>query len=207
MVPRPRPHRGRVSFCDRVRTCRRWDCINVRQRERAKEARFAAGTSLLTSPATRRMPPKCGAFPVQSRRSPLRQTACWRKADSNRWSHLRRRRSSEYLISPPRAAHRPKPGLQIAFGRDVSADIGQRLDPEPEEFAVLVERQLGVTDIVAGVLVSLDRLTALAGPFDRPAQLLRSEQHQPMLGILPALGAEPAADIAGNDPDPAFRRS
>jgi hypothetical protein len=26
-----------------------------------------------------------------------------------------------------------------------------------------------------------------------------------MLGILPALGAEPAADIAGDDPDPAFR--
>ena len=45
-------------------------------------------TSLLTSPATRRMPPKCGPFPVQPRRSPLRQTACWRKADSNSWSHL-----------------------------------------------------------------------------------------------------------------------
>src|SRR5271163_2425030 len=26
-----------------------------------------------------------------------------------------------------------------------------------------------------------------------------------MLGILPALGAEPTADIAGDDPDPAFR--
>jgi hypothetical protein len=29
------------------------------------------------------------------------QTRRWRKGDSNRWSHLRRRRSSEYLISPP----------------------------------------------------------------------------------------------------------
>ena len=27
----------------------RWDCNNARQRERAKESRFAAGTSLLTS--------------------------------------------------------------------------------------------------------------------------------------------------------------
>jgi hypothetical protein len=88
-VPQAAAHRGRVSFCDRVRTCRRWDCINVRQRERAKEARFAACTSLLTSPATRRMPPKCGAFPVQSRRSPLRQTGRWSKADSNPWSHFR----------------------------------------------------------------------------------------------------------------------
>jgi hypothetical protein len=88
MCPRPRPQRGRVSFCDRVRTCRRWDCINVRQRERAKKARCAACTSLLTSPATRRMPPKCGAFPVQPRRSRLRQTACWSKPDSNCQSHL-----------------------------------------------------------------------------------------------------------------------
>ena len=94
---------------------------------------------------------------------------------------------------------------QVALGRDVGADIGQRLDPEAEEFAVLVERQLGVADIVAGVLVGLDRLAALAGPFDRPAQFLRRQQHQPVLGILPALGAEPAADIAGDDPDPAFR--
>jgi hypothetical protein len=40
-------------------------------------------------PATGRMPPKCGAFPVQARRSPLRQTACWSKADSNRRSHFK----------------------------------------------------------------------------------------------------------------------
>src|SRR5207302_5207110 len=66
------------------------DCINVRQREKAKEARFAADMSLLTSPAICRMPPNCGALPVQSRRSPLRQTACWRKADSNSQSHLER---------------------------------------------------------------------------------------------------------------------
>src|SRR4029077_20748594 len=33
-----------------VRTFRRWDCIDARQRERAKGARFAACTSLLSSP-------------------------------------------------------------------------------------------------------------------------------------------------------------
>jgi uncharacterized protein (TIGR03118 family) len=33
------------------------------------------------------------------------------------------------------------------------------------------------------MLVGLDRLAALAGPFDRPAQLLRCQQHQPVLGI------------------------
>ena len=70
-----------------VRTFGRWDCINARQRERAKESRFAACASLLTSPATHRPPPKCGAFRLQPRGSPLRQTGCWRKADSNPRSH------------------------------------------------------------------------------------------------------------------------
>src|SRR5207253_4636817 len=85
------------------------------------------------------------------------------------------------------------------------SDNGQRLNPKAEEFAVLVERQLGVADIVASVLVGLNGFTAFTRPFDRPAQFLRREQYQPMLGILPALGAEPAADIAGDDPDLAFR--
>src|SRR5205823_4534385 len=76
---RSRPRASAVN----VRTFRRWDCINARQRERAKEARFAACTSLLTSRASRRMPPKCGAFRFQPRGSPLRQTGCWREQDSN----------------------------------------------------------------------------------------------------------------------------
>src|SRR5438046_226389 len=55
------------------------------------------------------------------------------------------------------------------------------------------------------MLVGLDPSASLAGPFVAPSQFLRREQHQPMLRILPALGAEPAADIAGDDPDLAFR--
>jgi hypothetical protein len=53
-------------------------------RETAKESRFAACTSLLPSPATLRPSPKCGAFRMQPRGSPLRQTGCWRKEDSLR---------------------------------------------------------------------------------------------------------------------------
>src|SRR3984893_7667900 len=45
-----------------VRTFGRWDCINARQRERAKESRFAACASLLTSPATRRRRQSAGLF-------------------------------------------------------------------------------------------------------------------------------------------------
>jgi hypothetical protein len=86
MRPRPQPHRGR-ALLQAVRTFGRWDCINVRQRERAKEGRFAACASLLTSQASRRTPPNCGAFRVQPRGSPLRQTACWREPDSNPQSH------------------------------------------------------------------------------------------------------------------------
>ncbi len=96
-------------------------------------------------------------------------------------------------------------GEQVALRRDVGADIGEGLDPQPEEFPAGVERQLGFADVVAGMLVRLDRLAALALPFDRPAQPLRGEQHEPVLGVLPALGAEPAADIAGDDPDAALR--
>jgi hypothetical protein len=87
MCPRAAaPPRPRVIAM--VRTFGRWDCINARQRERAKEPRFAACTSLLTSPATRRPPPKCGAFRLQPRGSPLRQTGFWRKGDSNCRSRL-----------------------------------------------------------------------------------------------------------------------
>jgi hypothetical protein len=46
------PPRPRASFVN-VRTFGRWDCINARQRERAKESRFANCTSLPTSRANR----------------------------------------------------------------------------------------------------------------------------------------------------------
>jgi hypothetical protein len=81
-LPRPR------VICKMVRTFERWDCINAGQRESAAESRFEAWTSLLTSQASRRTPPNCGAFRFQPRGSPLRQTACWRETDSNFWSHL-----------------------------------------------------------------------------------------------------------------------
>ena len=91
MCPRPRPHRGPRRL-QTVRTFARWDCINTRQREKAKEPRFSPSASLLTSPATCRPPPKCGAFRLQPLSSPLRQTACWREVDSNHRFLVRRSR-------------------------------------------------------------------------------------------------------------------
>jgi hypothetical protein len=87
MCPRPRSTSA-AHHLQTVRTFGRWDCINAGQRESATESRFEACTSLLTSQAIRRTPPKCGAFRFQPPGSPLRQTGCWRKADSNCWSHF-----------------------------------------------------------------------------------------------------------------------
>jgi hypothetical protein len=88
------PPRPRV-VCKRSEPFRRWDCINARQRERARKPRFVAYPSLLTSPATRKPPPKCGAFRLQPRSSPLRQTGCWSKPDSNLRSRRNRNACSE----------------------------------------------------------------------------------------------------------------
>jgi hypothetical protein len=98
------PRRGPAAAARHLQTARtfgRWDCINARQRESVKESRFAAWSSLLTSPATRRMPPKCEAFRLQPRSSPSRQTGCWSKGDSNSWSHPERQRSEGATWVPP----------------------------------------------------------------------------------------------------------
>src|SRR5207245_9324163 len=91
---------------------------------------------------------------------------------------------------------------EIAIGRHVRADVGERAYAEPDEPAVGVERQLGVGNVVARVLVGGNRLAPLAHPLDRAAELARGPQHQAVLGVLPALGPERAADVAGDDADP-----
>ena len=70
------------------------------------------------------------------------------------------------------------------------------LQPEADELAVPVERQLGIGDAVAAMLVGEEHLAALAAPFHRAAELARGPERQAMLGILPALDAEAAADVA-----------
>jgi len=91
-MPQGRGSIAAARHLQTVGTFGRWDCINARQRETAKESRFAACASLLTSPATRRPPPKCGAFRLQPRGAPLRQTGCWREMDSNHRSPARKSR-------------------------------------------------------------------------------------------------------------------
>src|ERR1700719_2055930 len=76
----------------------------VREKGRRRPG-SAACTSRLTSPATRRPPPKCGAFRLQPRGSLLRQTGCWSKGDSNSPSHPERQRSEGRHMGP---AHRSR---------------------------------------------------------------------------------------------------
>ena len=89
---------------------------------------------------------------------------------------------------------------QVAVGADIGADVGQHVEPQRHELVVLVERQLDLADIVAAVLVGHHRFAALARPFHRPQELARRPQGQAVLDILPALGAEAAADVLGDHP-------
>jgi hypothetical protein len=60
------PTAGRASFAN-GQNFSEVGLHQCRSERRAKESRFAACTSLLTSPATRKPPPKCGAFRLQPR--------------------------------------------------------------------------------------------------------------------------------------------
>ena len=106
----------------------------------------------------------------------------------------------------------PDQGRDVAEGREqvavrghVGPHVGERLHAQGEEAALGVEGQLGVAHVVARVLVGGDRLPALALPLDRPADLARGPEHEPVLGVLPALGAERPAHVARDHPDLVLR--
>ena len=61
--------------------------------------------------------------------------------------------------------------------------IGDGVDPKAEELAVLVERQLGMGDVVAAMGVGQEGFAALGRPFDRPAELARGPGAARLLGI------------------------
>ena len=69
----------------------------------------------------------------------------------------------------------------------------------PEEIAVLVERKLGVGDVVARLAVAEERFRARRDPLHRTAGDLGRPQHQRRFVVDRALHAERAADVAGDD--------
>ena len=90
---------------------------------------------------------------------------------------------------------------KIAVRTDIGAGVGDEVQAQADELVVGVERQFDIADAVARMFVGEHGFRTFAGPFDGAAELLRGPQDEAVLDILPALGAEAAADIAGHDPD------
>ena len=94
---------------------------------------------------------------------------------------------------------------QLTVGRDVGADAGQHVQPQPDDLRTRIERQFDRADIVAPVLVREDHLGAFAPPLHRTFDLARRPQRQPVFDILPALGTEAAAHVVAHHAHAALR--
>ena len=57
-----------------------------------------------------------------------------------------------------------------AVGGVIGADIGVVAHAEGEELAILVERELGLGDVVAAMLVGQEGFAAVRHPLHRPAE-------------------------------------
>ena len=68
--------------------------------------------------------------------------------------------------------------------------------------ALGIERQGDVADLGPGVGIGKKGFVAPGHPLDGPAQPLGGPADQPVFGIKVALGAEAAADVGGNHPEP-----
>ena len=114
--------------------------------------------------------------------------------------HVQRRRGVD-------AAHRADVDdrRHRAAERHEGAEIAEAPDPHGEELSVLVEGECRVDDVVARVVVADMRFVAGGEPFHRLAGALRRPQHQDDLGIDRAAQAVGAADVAGDQPELAFR--
>ncbi len=84
-------------------------------------------------------------------------------------------------------------------GRQVRAHVGDGLDLQRQELAVLVERQLGMGDMVAAMRVGLEQFAALGGPLDRTADAARRPGDHGLFVVAEDLAAEAAAHVGGDD--------
>ena len=91
-------------------------------------------------------------------------------------------------------------------GRQIGAHVGDGVHLERGEVAVGVHGQLGVGDVVAPVGVREEALGALGGPLHRPAEPLRREQADALLGVDEDLGAEAAAHVRRDHAQLVLRR-
>ena len=78
-----------------------------------------------------------------------------------------------------------------------AAEVAVAGEPQRQELALGVERELGGLLVVAAVVVGDEAAGALVGPFHRAAELLRGVQDADVFRIDLRLHAERAADVAG----------
>ena len=90
-------------------------------------------------------------------------------------------------------------------GREIGAHVGFDVDPEPQDAPFLVERHLGLGDVVASLRIAEEMLGPIADPDDRTADALGGLGRKRIFAIAEGLGAEAAADIAGRDMDLVLR--
>src|SRR5262249_17016700 len=81
----------------------------------------------------------------------------------------------------------------------VGADIAQMRAAHRQEAALLVERQLDLSDEVAALIIAEKRLAALAYPLHRPADPLRRPQNQREFRKDRVLGSEVSTDLVRHD--------
>jgi hypothetical protein len=78
----------------------------------------------------------------------------------------------------------------------VRAGVADNRAAHREEAAFFVERQFGLDDLIAALIIAEERFGALARPLDRAAEALGGPHHQPEFRKERVAGAEIAADIA-----------
>ena len=90
---------------------------------------------------------------------------------------------------------------RAAVGMVVGADIRQRPDAQAEDFSVVVERERGLGNVVARLLVGEQALAALTNPFHRPSEQPGGDYGHDVLVVQGTLHAKAAADVLGDDAD------
>src|SRR5262249_14528986 len=81
----------------------------------------------------------------------------------------------------------------------VRTGVADHRAAQRQEFALVVESELGLDHLVAALVVAGERFGTLAGPFHRPADALRRPDHQRELRIEGVARAEIAATVAALD--------
>ncbi len=100
-------------------------------------------------------------------------------------------------VEHERAEHRHA----AAHDGDVGTEVGQQLDLEAGDRAVLLRRQRQLLPLVAAVVGHHQRLAAGLGVLHRPAQPAGDRPGDPLLGRGLELAAEAAADVRRDHPD------